>query len=380
MKNIFWLFLLAMVFLTACATNGNDKKRSSAPDETTEISSSDVDQNEETSGVNHPKKHYQPVDRTNQNSGIATPASQTQNLAAPQVTKMEEPKQKTRQPMQAPTATPVVATNTPKVVKVTEPSKSGPTPNLTKVNPTKAVETKPDPVPAQFEVNTPPPAPKPVVPLVNIDHSSFDQLLSKYVKANGQVNYMDLKGAQGKLESYLLLLAAKVPQSSWSKNERLAYWINAYNAFTLKLILNNYPVKSIRDIDNGNPWDTKWIKLGGRTYSLNQIEHEIIRPRFKDARIHFAVNCAAASCPPLANKAYTEQNVNQLLETQTRKFINNSQYNDLTGGTIKVSKLFDWYKEDFGVVIEYINRYAKSKVSASAKVDFKEYDWKLNGR
>jgi hypothetical protein len=133
------------------------------------------------------------------------------------------------------------------------------------------------------------------------------------------------------------------------------------------------------DLDNGKTWDVKWIKLGGKTYSLNQIEHEIIRPQFKDARIHFAVNCAAKSCPPLYNKAYTEENVNRYLEKRTIQFINDNKYNSISTKKAEISKIFEWYQEDFGDLITYLNKYLKQEdISKKAKVSFKEYDWSLN--
>jgi len=112
--------------------------------------------------------------------------------------------------------------------------------------------------------------------------------------------------------------------------------------------------------------------------SLNDIENVIIRPTFKDARIHFAVNCAAKSCPPLLNKAYTASNVQSLLESQTKKFVNNAALTTITPDAVTISKIFDWYGEDFGDLITYLNKYSSTKINAGAKVNFMEYDWSLN--
>ncbi len=213
-----------------------------------------------------------------------------------------------------------------------------------------------------------------------MDHSAFDKLLRIHVSNSGNVDYKGLKRKEAELDSYLRKLGENVPSTSEPRNERLAYWINAYNAFTIKLILNNYPLKSIIDLHGGKPWDQKWIDLGGKIYSLNQIEHEIIRPRFQDARIHFAVNCAASSCPPIPNKAFTSGNLNSLLNQRTSAFINSTTYNDIAGNKVSLSKIFDWYGEDFGDLITYINKYAKVKVDPGASVGFKEYDWALNGK
>lgn len=210
-----------------------------------------------------------------------------------------------------------------------------------------------------------------------VNHQGFNDLLQKYVSPTGKVNYKGLKKDKASLDAYTAKLAKQIPDKGWDKNASLAYWINAYNAFTLKLIVDNYPVSSITKLHDGKPWDVKWIELAGKKYSLNNIENDIIRPTFKDARIHFAVNCAAVSCPPLSNIAFTEANLNTLLSARTTAFIN-SPSNEITSSKIKVSKIFDWYKADFGELISFINKYSKTKVNAKAGIEFKDYDWSLN--
>jgi len=209
-------------------------------------------------------------------------------------------------------------------------------------------------------------------------HEAWDVLLKKYVSAAGKVNYKGLKADKNKLEDYLKTLSANAPEESWSKAEEMAFWINTYNAFTVKLILDNYPLSSINKLHGGKPWDQKWIKIGSKTYSLNNIENDILRPKFKDARIHFAVNCAAKSCPPLLNAAWTASNLNSNLDAQAKKFINNPAFNKLSEKKVEVSKIFEWYKEDFGNLPAFLNKYASIKVGAKAKVLFLEYDWGLN--
>ncbi|MFT6708403.1 MAG: hypothetical protein ACJATF_003264, partial [Flavobacteriales bacterium] len=211
-----------------------------------------------------------------------------------------------------------------------------------------------------------------------VDHSPFDALLRKYVSNSGKVNYKGIKADQSKLDAYLKTLAEKTIQSDWTKAEKMAYWINAYNAFTIKLIVDNYPVKSITDLEGGKPWDRKWIKLGTKTYSLNNIENDILRPKYKEAAIHFAVNCAAKSCPPLLNRAWTKSNLKSNFKKQATAFINNPNYNKISGGKIEVSKIFDWYKVDFGNLIDYLNKYAATKIDAGAEIGYMEYDWRLN--
>lgn len=212
---------------------------------------------------------------------------------------------------------------------------------------------------------------------VPFSHSKFNTLLKKNVSYTGKVNYNGFKG-NASFEEYLKEVSANKPQANWSRNRKLAYWINAYNAFTIKLIIDNYPLKSIMDLHGGKPWDHKFIKIGSNTYSLNHIEHKIIRPVFKEPRIHFACVCAAKSCPKLANIAYTSSNLNSLLNTQTKYFINNKSKNEIADKTLKVSQLFNWYASDFGDVNAYIAKYSNSAFKPDKDIEFMTYDWSLN--
>lgn len=209
-------------------------------------------------------------------------------------------------------------------------------------------------------------------------HKYFDYILKNSVNTEGGVDYKGIKADVKRLDKYLADLQSFPPQSDWSKAEKLAYWINAYNAYTIKLIIDNYPVSSITDLYGGKPWDHKWIELDGQMLSLNAIENEIIRPRFKEPRIHFAVNCAAKSCPPLANTAYTKDNLETLLDQYTTAFINNSKYNKLSNKPAEVSKIFDWYAEDFGDVATFINKYLASRQPPIENIVYMTYDWSLN--
>ncbi len=212
----------------------------------------------------------------------------------------------------------------------------------------------------------------------SLSHQAWDGLLKKYVSASGKVDYAGFKTDVSKFDAYLQSLQSNPPQPDWARNEKMAYWINAYNAFTIKLIVDNYPVSSITKLNGGKPWDKKWIKIGGKTYSLNNIENDILRPKYKDARIHFAVNCAAKSCPPLLNRAWTADNLISNFEKQAKAFINNPSFNVITANKVQVSKIFDWYGADFGNLIAFLNKYSTTKISSGAKVEFKEYDWELN--
>ena len=211
------------------------------------------------------------------------------------------------------------------------------------------------------------------------DHSIWDGILKKYVSASGQVNYRSLKTARGSLDQYLNYLKENPLNPDWDRQVQLAYWINAYNAFTVDLILRHYPLKSIMDLQK--PWDQKFIQLGDKRYSLNQIEHEIVRPVFQEPRIHFALVCAATSCPKLLNTAYRWDLLDKQLDSQTRYFLNRSGKNEISEDKVVVSQLFNWYGEDFtktGTLIDYLNDYASIKISKSALIEFAEYDWSLN--
>ncbi len=211
-------------------------------------------------------------------------------------------------------------------------------------------------------------------------HEIWDGLLKAHVNTEGIVNYAGFQQDHQRLQLYLDRLAAHPPQSDWPRNEQMAYWINAYNAFTIKLILDHYPVGSIMDIHQGKAWDVKWIKLGTQIYTLNNIENDILRPRFGDARIHFALNCAARSCPPLLNRAFTATELDQQLDRQAKNFINNPSYNKISSGRLQVSKIFEWYAKDFGNLISFLNRYSTTRINPGAQVTYLEYDWALNGK
>ncbi len=211
------------------------------------------------------------------------------------------------------------------------------------------------------------------------DHSVWDALLRKNVSSSGKVNYSGMKSSLTKINTYVDHLEGFTDLSALSRNEKLAYWINLYNAVTVQLIASNYPVSSITKLHGGKPWDKKLITIGSKQYSLNNIENDIIRPRFKEARIHFAVNCAAKSCPKLLNEAFTGDQLSSQLRRQTKSFVNGSG-NDIAADKIAISKIFEWYKTDFknGDLIAFLNDYSGTKINTDATIEFKEYDWALN--
>ena len=153
------------------------------------------------------------------------------------------------------------------------------------------------------------------------DHAAYDRLLKKYVNKKGLVNYKGLKAEEQALNQYLALLSKNPPTASWSKPDQMAFWVNAYNAYTLRLILDYYPLKSIKDIGPKikiplvtTPWAMKFFSIGGEKMSLDQIEHSILRKKFDDPRIHFALVCASISCPALRPEAYTAANIERQLD------------------------------------------------------------------
>ncbi len=212
------------------------------------------------------------------------------------------------------------------------------------------------------------------------DHSAWDALLQKHVNLTaGTLNYKGVKADKAKLEAYLTDLSNHKPADDWTPNEKLAYWMNVYNAFTVKLIVDNYPLKSINDLED--PWGRKFIVLGGTSYSLNQVENSILR-RYTPL-IHFGINCASVSCPRLYNQAFTPENVHRILAIQVKSFLNTSKYNQISARSPKVSSIFDWYKEDFtdngkSSVAAFINRYASNKIEEGATLQYLEYNWNLN--
>lgn len=221
-------------------------------------------------------------------------------------------------------------------------------------------------------------------------HDLWTELLKKNVTAEGKVNYKGFITDSVKLNKYLKILSASKPdEKTWSVNELKTFWINAYNSFTVKLIVINYPVKSIKDVGAkmqipfvNTPWDIKFIKIGGETYDLNNIEHANLRRKFGDARVHFALVCASKSCPFLLNEAYTANKLDQQLDAQAKVFLCDKTRNNITSTNPKLSKIFDWYADDFKSgntkVIDYINKYATVKITPKASITYLEYSWDLN--
>lgn len=221
-----------------------------------------------------------------------------------------------------------------------------------------------------------------------VTHEAWDALLHKHVDKDGFVRYKDFMKDSAALNTYLKRLETAHPNDkNWSRNEQMAYWINAYNAYTVQLILRHYPVESIKDIKRGvafvnTVWDIKFIRIQGYNYDLNNIEHNILRPVFKDARIHAAVNCASFSCPRLLNEAYTAERLDEQLNASMRHFVQDTLRNRITAEKADLSEIFKWFKNDFerdaGSVRAFINRYTAVPLGDKTDISYIDYDWRLN--
>lgn len=230
-------------------------------------------------------------------------------------------------------------------------------------------------------------------------HALFSAVLADHVKG-GLVDYAALK-TDTRLTRYLGQLAATEPAALANDQERLALWLNAYNAYTLKLIIDREPVGSITEIGTGGlilgsvlkttAWDIRFAEVGGKKYTLNEIEHEVIRARFKDARAHFALNCASGSCPILPTSAFEADGLDDQLDAQGRLFLRDSTKNrfDLPSRTAHLSSIFKWYGKDFGpddrAALLAAAKFAEPDVRRSIEADpaawtvkFLAYDWSLN--
>lgn len=221
-----------------------------------------------------------------------------------------------------------------------------------------------------------------------ISHEQWDKLLKKYVTNEGNVNYKGFIKDSVELNKYLKLISDNPPdETTWTKQEQLSYWINAYNAFTVQLIIRHYPLKSIKDIVRINiplvnsPWDIEFIQIGKENMDLNDIEHGIIRTKFKEPRIHFCIVCASKSCPKLRNEAFTPDKLEEQLTAQAKEFLKDSFRNKITADKLELSKILDWYSGDFpegDKFIGFLNKYSPVQINKNAKISYLDYDWNLN--
>ena len=231
-----------------------------------------------------------------------------------------------------------------------------------------------------------------------IDHGAWQDLLDAYVAPDeAGVNLVDYEALQGsagdaaKLAGYLDYLQGLDPRD-YNRAEQMAYWINFYNALTVKVVLDAYPVDTIRDIHEGvvpytGPWDDVHASVAGEDLTLNHMEHGILRPIWQDERIHYAVNCAAYGCPHLLDTAFTAANTEELLDAGARDYVNNPRGVDVVDEDfIVISSIYDWYAEDFGnteeTVMEHLIEHAEDDLASFVEgfegfIEY-DYDWSLN--
>jgi hypothetical protein len=232
------------------------------------------------------------------------------------------------------------------------------------------------------------------------DHALWTEVLAAHVEGD-RFDYRALAKDRSKLDAYVAQLETVDAETlaGWNENQRHAFWINAYNAYTIQLVAAKYPLKSIKDIGGvlSSVWDRHFIPLNAlhpkgkdKRLSLNDIEHKILRPRFKDARVHAAVNCASQGCPPLRAEAFTAKGLDEQLDSQVRSWLADEKRNkfDRAKRTLQLSKIFDWWKDDFvrdeKSVRAYVAKYAPADVAAwlgeaeNVTIRHLNYSWKLN--
>ncbi len=229
-------------------------------------------------------------------------------------------------------------------------------------------------------------------------HRQWDALLKEYTRSKDGstwVDYRSLSKSPSRLTGYLQELGSvsRPVYESWQPAQQLAFLINAYNAWTIQLILNHYPIGSILDIEE--PWKQPVVRLWGQAISLDLLEHGLIRSEFDEPRIHFAVNCAARSCPPLRMEAFEPSRLEEQLEDSARQFLEDEQSNRVEEGSARVlvhlSRIFEWYGDDFrsryGGVLPFVaprisrDPQIKSLIrEGKVEVRYLEYDWGLNGQ
>ena len=208
-------------------------------------------------------------------------------------------------------------------------------------------------------------------------HHRWNGMLEKYVSDDGRVDYRGWLEETDNLDAYINLLQQLPPVETDSKNYKISYWINTYNALTVQLILFNYPIKSIKDIKS--PWSVKNFIIGQKKYSLGDIEHKILR-KMNEPRIHFAINCASKSCPRLWNKAYQEKQLEYQLKKAAELFFKDESKNIITSNYLKLSRILLWFGKDFGSKkdkLHFIEKYS-GIILKNPKIDYFSYDWELN--
>ncbi len=229
-----------------------------------------------------------------------------------------------------------------------------------------------------------------------IDHSVWDRFLHAYAHVNSdgivRVSYGQVSAADKAAVASDLAQMAAIAISRYNRNEQRAYWIDLYNELTVKFVLDHYPMPSINDVSgimklfSTSPWARKLITVEGQELTLDDIEHRILRPGWRDPRIHYALNCASLGCPNLQPMAYTPANTDQLLDTGARQYVNSPRGVTIAGSKLVVSSIYVWYQKDFGGsdagVIDHLKRYAspdlQRQLGTVDHISDHHYDWSLN--
>ena len=233
---------------------------------------------------------------------------------------------------------------------------------------------------------------------LTVDNKQYQNFLNKYILTNQNdvnlVAYSEVTPADRQILNNYINYLSTIKISDYNSKEQLAYWINLYNALTIKVVLEHMPVKSILDIKlsgplTTGPWDKQLIQIESKQLSLNDIEHRIVRPIWNDPRTHFALNCASYSCPNLQKTTYNGKNLDNMLDISAKQYINNPRGVTINGkNKLIISQIFDWYSGDFGKtpadIIKFMSKYANPELQQSLAnrtvIDEYAYDWNLNGK
>lgn len=208
------------------------------------------------------------------------------------------------------------------------------------------------------------------------NYKTIAPFFKKYISEEGIIDYVKLKKNNSELAKTLKKLTSMPPQEDWHRNEKLAYWLNIYNLQMISMLVENYPTKNIMDLYGGKIWQVKCLEIAGKSYCLDEIEHDIIRKELKEPRIHFALYSGAVSSPALLNEVFTPANMNENFETLTKRFIN-SPNNSITSEKAELSQVFQWYKDDFKDIVTFVNKYAKTKINAATEIAYLDFNWDL---
>ena len=230
---------------------------------------------------------------------------------------------------------------------------------------------------------------------ITVSHKTWSELLTAYLSEQEGIARFDYRAVSDahrqQLNDYIEMLT-QTPVLMLSRDEQLAFWINLYNALTVKVVLDNYPVSSIKKISSGflstGPWDDELIIIADKELSLNDIEHRILRPIWKDPRLHYAVNCASIGCPNLATTAYTAQTMEDMLKNGAIAYINHPRGAKIDDDKLIVSSIYTWFIDDFGGddagVISHLKQYAdetlRARLENISTISDDDYNWDLNDK